>query len=212
MSTLKLILAALAAVAAGSAKAAPIYYIGADNGVSSLAQMVNSSAAAASFDAAVSGATVINFEGALPAGVGVAGGFTTNSSGCGALCGFNITSGGSFFRLLSGGSTTFTFTNAIDAFGFFITGLQTNLVPQQTVTYFDGSTQSFNFPAAINGGGAFIGFTDIGKQIVSVTINATNDIVAVDDVRFGVSSVPEPGTLALMGLAALGFGASRRRR
>jgi hypothetical protein len=33
---------------------------------------------------------------------------------------------------------------------------------------------------------AFIGFTDIGKSIVSVSLtSATNDIVAIDDIRYG---------------------------
>jgi hypothetical protein len=213
MSKLKLVLAALAAAATFSAQAALVVYTGADDNVSSLAQMTNSVAAATQFDLDNLGfETVIDFESALPAGVSISGGSITNNSGCGQLCGFNTTLGGSFFRNLFGGSVTFNFAFPIDDFGFYITGLQTNLVPQETLTFSDGSTQTINTPTAINGGGAFIGFTDFGKSIVSVTYNATNDIVSIDDVRFSIAAVPEPGSLALVGIAALAMGAWRRRR
>jgi light-regulated signal transduction histidine kinase (bacteriophytochrome) len=99
----------------------------------------------------------------------------------------------------------------------YITGLQTDVVPNETLTFSDGSSQTIHTPTSINGGGAFIGFTDIGKSILSVSYNATNDIVALDDVRFGnasVSAVPEPSTWAMMilGFAGLGFMAYRREK
>ena len=59
-----------------------------------------------------------------------------------------------------------------------------------------------------NGGVQFAGFTDAGKFISSVTItatvDATNDIIGVDDVRFvlanGQADVPETGsTMVLLG-------------
>ena len=215
MTKIKFVLAALAAAVGVAAHAAPVTYIGADNNVTTVASLVNSSAAAAAFDTATGGLSLITFETALPAGVSISGGTTTNNSGCGALCGINVTPSGAFFRHLFGGSTTFSFTTGIDAFGFYVTGLETNLVPQETLTFFDGSSITINAPVATGGGGAFIGFTDIGSSIMSVSFNATNDIVAIDDVRFGrlgSNSVPEPGTLAMLGLAALAMGAARRRR
>ena len=207
--------ALIAAAFSGAASAAPVTYIGADNNATSVASLVNAGAAAASFAAATGALSTITFESALPAGVTISGGSVTSNSGCGAVCGFNTTTGGSNFLLLSGGTTTFSFASGISAFGFYVTGLQSDLVPQQTVTFTDGSSQSINFPTSIGGGGAFIGFTDLGKSISSISINVTNDIVAIDDVKFGTmtAAVPEPSTYALMlaGLGIMGFLARRKK-
>jgi hypothetical protein len=216
----KLAIAGLLSSVCFAANAAPITYLAADNSVSSLAQMVNSSAAAAAFLSVAGNLNTVDFESPLPANISITGGTTTNNSGCGALCGFNTSAGGSFFRNVFGGSVTFTFANPVDAFGFFVNGLQTNAVPQQTIVYVDGEsvTQTINMPSATNGGGAFIGFIDFGQLISSVTFNATNDILGFDDLRFGRSAnnptnpnrVPEPSTMALMALAGLAF--LRRRK
>jgi hypothetical protein len=197
------------------AHAAVVTFTGADNSVSSLAQMTNSVAAAGSFDAAAPGLSIITFDSAPPSGVSVSGGSITSVSGCGALCGFNTTPGGSNFYSVDGGTATFTFSSAINAFGMYVTGLQTDSVPQETLTFTDGSSQTINTPTSTGGGGAFIGFTDLGKLISSVSYNATDDIVALDDVKFGsvTTAVPEASTWAMMilGFAGIGFVAYRRK-
>ena len=210
--------AAAAVFAAASANAAVVPYTGSDDDVASLSAMPNSVAVSNLFNAATPGRTLVDFESALPAVLTISGGSTTNVSGCGALCGFNTSSGGANFRLLTGGTATFSFSSGVEYFGFYITGLQTDRVGQQTVTFSDGSVESIMFPAAVQGanggGGAFIGFTDFGKSITSITVDVSNDIVAIDDVRFGLSrAVPEPASWAMMigGFALVGAGMRRRK-
>ena len=207
---------------AAAVQAVPVTYIAADNSVSTLAGMVNSQAAAADFLSVAGALDVYDFESPEPSNLTITGGSTTNTPACGALCGFNTTAGGAFFRELFGGSVSFSFTDPVDAFGFYVNGLQTDIVPQQTIEYVDGSsvTQTIDFPSATGGGGAFVGFIDFGKLIASVTFNATNDILGFDDLRFGQSannpgdpvSVPEPGSIALLGIGLLGIGMTRRKK
>ncbi len=216
-----ILLGAIIATTASSAVGAQaVTYIGGDNNVSSLSQMVNAQAAAASFLAVAGSLNSFGFETPIPAGLTVSGGDTRNTSPCGPLCGFNTTVGGSFFRYVEASQVTFTFDNPVDAFGFFVNGLQTNIVPQQVITYVDGSsvTRTINMPSAIDGGGAFIGFIDFGQLISSVTFDTTNDFLGFDDLRFGRSendptlpSVPEPSTYALMAAGLAGLFAVRRK-
>ena len=218
----KFALAGAALALSATAHAVPVTFIAADDGVSSLAHMVNAQAAQADFLAITGPLNVTDFESPISGDITITGGSTVNLSSCGPLCGFNTTAGGTFHREVVGGSVTFSFTNPVDAFGFYVNGLQTNLVPQQTIVYTDGSsaTQTIDFPSAINGGGAFVGFVDFGQLIASVTFNATRDILGFDDLLFGRSAndptdpmpVPEPLTRSLLGAGLSGIGFSRRRR
>ena len=81
----KLALAGVLSAACLTAQAVPVTYLGSDNGVSSLAQMVNSQAAAADFLSVAGALNSFGFESAIPAALTVSGGTTVNGSSCGAL-------------------------------------------------------------------------------------------------------------------------------
>jgi hypothetical protein len=71
-----------------------------------------------------------------------------------------------------------------------------------------------SFPVA-PGCGVFAGFDRVTADILSVQWGpsaAFGDSFAIDDVRFTGSTVPEPATLTLFGLTAVGIAAARRRR
>lgn len=205
---------------AASANAAIVTYVATDAGAANAAGMVNSTAKAAQFAAALPGSTLINFESALPAGVTVTGG--SNMAGnCGSpseLYGFNVSAGGNTVRCrLTNVPIVFTFSSGIDSFGLFITGLQSATFGAQSLTFSDGSNQTIATPL-ISSGGAFLGFTDLGKLITSVTYNPGSDAVGIDDVRFRLASaanaakVPEPGSMLLFGAALLGLALARKRK
>jgi hypothetical protein len=123
-----------------------------------------------------------------------------------SLDGYNTTSGGANFVEMLGGSLVFTFATPTQFFGAFLSGVQDFV--QDTITFNDGSSETIDVPEAGTSSSigelAFVGFTDAGKSITSVTINAgTNgfDAIGVDDVRYqsaAVSGVPEPGSVVLL--------------
>jgi hypothetical protein len=193
----------------------------------------NSTAAAASFDAAAAllgNVSIITFESAplgsftsltVAPGVTISG---TNIDGTNhsindtfdasfpSLDGYNTTPGGSNFVEEMGGALVFTFATPIQFFGAFLSGVQDFV--QDTYTFSDGSSETVDVPetgtSSSVGELAFVGFTDAGKSITSVTINAgTNgfDDIGVDDVRYQSSPlsspVPEPGSVALLLTACL---------
>jgi PEP-CTERM motif len=200
-----------------------------------------SAAAAASFDAAVTalgGGSLVTFESA-PLGsfsnLTIAPGVTMNGTDSfGAnqtirntsnfpaapqLDGYNTTPGGVNFVEMLGGNLTFSFANPIEAFGAYFSGIQTNFFAD-SITFSNGTSQTLLIPGAgtnsSTGALDFVGFTDVGKSITSVTVTAgsptAGDFIGVDDVRFQAAPVPEPASLAIFGTALAGFGLMRRRR
>lgn len=203
-----------------------------------------SGAAAASFNTAIAGlgaSSLITFEG-LPLGaftnLSVAPGVTINGTDYlgnkqtirnttnfppgPTLDGYNTTPGGAYFVEIQGNTLTFSFASPIQAFGAYFSGIQTNFF-QDTVNFNDGTSQVLNIPGtgtnSFTGALSFVGFTDAGASISSVTINAGNgvttgaDFIGIDDVRFGpVTSVPEPVTLSIFGVGAFGAVSLRRRK
>jgi hypothetical protein len=216
------------------AQAGVILFTGADDGAGSLATAPNSVAAAANFDAAVAALGIehtITFESsplgafsslALASGITLTGANINNNAQSivnttsdmppciNATCGYNTTTGGSQFLLLFGGTATFSFSGGTDAFGAYLSGVQNG---GETITFSDGTSESIDIPnPGFGGGTTFVGFTDADRSIASITINVSNDIVGMDDVRYGTDPVPEPASLALLGGALAGLGLMRRRK
>jgi hypothetical protein len=220
----------------GAAQAALVAYSGFDAGA--VAVGPQALAAATAFEAATGPTHLADFEnvasGTPVNGLAIAPGVTlangsfgtqiTDTSVCSlARCGFNTSAGGANFASLFGGVLTFNFATPIDSFGAYFTGLQ--LV--DVLAFDDGSGQTVAMPLdRPNGGVAFVGFTDFGASITSLTINVSTDrtvgqdIIGIDDVRFraagGGGGVPEPATWTMVvmgfGFVAASLRDSRRRR
>lgn len=215
----------------GAAQAALVAYSGFDTGASTVGP--EALAAATAFNAATGPTRLVDFEnvasGTPANGLSIAPGVTlangsfgtqiTNTSVCSPVfCGFNTSAGGANFASVFGGVLTFKFATPIDSFGAYFTGLQ--LV--DVLAFDDGSGQAVAMPFdRPNGGVAFVGFTDFGASITSVTVNVTDisvgqDIIGVDDVRLraGGGGVPEPATwtMLVMGFGFMAAGLRGRRR
>lgn len=232
------------------ASASDITFVGQDNVATTTSAHPTSAAAAASFAAAAAGigtVSTITFESAplgafssLLAAPGVTiTGSDVNSSNqtirdtsdfpaAPTLDGFNTTPVGANFLEMQGGTVTFTFTNPTQFFGAYFSGVQSAVFFADTITFSDGTSESISIPGVGTSGsiGAldFVGFTDPGKSITSITINAGIpgdpgagfDDIGVDDVSYesaaSTSTVPEPDSIALMLTGCLGLAAGIRRR
>jgi hypothetical protein len=229
---------------AGPSSAGLVTIIGTDLGAGPNSPRPNSDAAAATFDTAAATlgpVSTITFEsapvgsfhnltvapGVMINGTDVSGNEQTinnmPNASLPSLNGFNTTAGGSQFVNMSGGNLVFTFVRPTQFFGAYLTGVQTNFFTD-TITFDDGTSQTITVPgngtSSSIGEVTFIGFTDAGKFITSVTVNAGvpgnpgagSDNIGVDDVRY--QSVPEPTSLAMCVVAggvAMGFAWGRRR-
>ena len=186
---------------ASSAEAAVVIYSGYDLGAS--APGVNTSSAQSSFLAATGTTEIIDFEKPLSPNVSITGGTVRSTPpGNPQFWGSNVTPGGSFYLDFIG-PVTFDFVAPISSFGLVMGGLQ----GPNTISWINSlGSQQISVAQPGGSGFAFLGFTDFGQSITSVTVSSPGDFDGLDDVRFGFSSasaVPEPMTWALM---LIGFG------
>ena len=227
-----------AAGAIGTAHATTTTFAGQDDGAPTTGPFTNSDAAQTSFLAAASvfGPThTITYEGLAPGyyspiaaapgvsitltGPNFGSGFSgISNTTFGNLYGFNTTSAGSQWLGFAGGSATFTFATPTYSFGTFLTGLQTVFSGTNAlqVTFNDGTSQLFTPAINVDGGAAYFGFTDTSPFSSLTLTNLTNDAWGIDDTTYNgrLTSVPEPGSLGLLGIGALLIGAfvALRRR
>jgi hypothetical protein len=156
------------ALVTSTANAAPILFIGSDNGANSSDPRPNSNAAAASFDAAAAvlgSVQIATFESSplggftslsIAPGVSLTGANINGANqnivntpvGTPGLFGYNTTSGGANFASAFGGSLTVSFATPTDAFGGYLSGLQ---LAGETITFNDGSPQTVNIPTLGSG-------------------------------------------------------------
>ena len=201
---------ALAAAMACQANAATITQAG-DAGVSQGGATPNSDAAAAAFDAANTPSFIETFEDADADGFTFAGGniTATPNGGGSSVFGFNTTPGGRYVLELVGGSTAISFTSGVSAFGFYLSGVQLGGL---TVNFVDGGQQSVGI-TNYGSGVQFFGASGFSSAVSGFTLNATNDIIGLDDLRFtsAAAAVPEPGVWAMMIVGFFGIGAMLRR-
>jgi hypothetical protein len=228
---------------AGTSSAVVQIFTGTDPGTQFGSPRPNSNTAASNFDTIAGSINSINVITWEQFGVGVqapyspfagvtitqtnvdtAGGFNGISGTNSTQLGYNTTFGGNRFLQVGPNfnatdtTTRFNFANGINAFGFYITGHQSDFPGRIVVEFVDSDNNARSFavdePATLNGMGAttFWGFVDDSDAfITSVTIrdigdrSASRDVYGLDDIRFTNCAVPEPASIACMlfGAAAL---------
>ena len=115
-----------------------------------------------------------------------------------------------------GGNIAIAFSPNVNAIGFNVSADFTGQIAGQiTVNLFSGITlldmQTFA-TTGLSVFDTFAGWFNLGSiSNLNITLTSSNDFVNIDNLYFG-TVVPEPGTLALLGIGLAGMGLARRRR
>lgn len=124
---------------------------------------------------------------------------------------------GDKFLLIDTHLLTFTFNNAVSAFGIVIGATNS----EQTISAYDAGgnllesaiipNQVATMPFPYSG---FYGFSSTTSNIAKFTVTNTNDAVVYDDLYYtsSAAAVPEPTSIAMWGLSLVGAVLIRRKR
>ncbi|WP_297526618.1 PEP-CTERM sorting domain-containing protein [Thiohalobacter sp.] len=221
--------------AAVSAQAVPVTFFGEDTSTAGIALGPNSAAARSSFLAGLTGVGNEDFESfslgaTAPLNLtfpGSSGSLSATLNGTGNIDdsgpGRFATSGRLFWEA-STGSFDITFANPVSAFGFNGIDIGDFVTQQMTLTLTDVNNvvSQLTVPHSLNIGNndnatLFFGFIDAGNSYTSIAFTNAGggDIFAFDDMVVGdagqITTVPEPGILALLGIGLAGFAGVRRK-
>lgn len=214
------------------AHAAPTTFYGFDNsGSGNIFTQPNADAARTSFFTNLTGVGTETFESyslgtAAPLAINFGSAGTATLSGTGQIAGAPATGsnqygiGNSNYWFTNTGDFTINFSSAIAAFGFYAIDIESQM--ELILTKSSGGTVTLTPPdASANPSGSifYFGFYDTSETYTSAQFhNPTGggDFYAFDNMSIGsrsqVNPTPEPGVLALFGLAFAGLAATRRRK